>query len=231
MRSVSGALTLPVRPAITSDPRNVRPTDEVPRRLDPQGRATWSYKSNTKGSGHASKMGTASPRPHPKGQQQRRSRGRSTWATKLTVSERQNLNVFVGCAGDMGSVSPAVEAPKWPGGTSSRQPAQAAKQQVPTPRRQTRNGSSELGEISMARSQDPALPKNLCARTLEGRVNIGPTWAAWTYGGVHGQGSPGAGKPHAGKYGEWTPSRQRGGSGFGLSLTHFRVRAIDLFNE
>ncbi|MBW1691184.1 MAG: hypothetical protein JRJ70_10630, partial [Deltaproteobacteria bacterium] len=32
-------------------------------------------------------------------------------------------------------------------------------------------------------------------------------------------GSPGAGKPHAGKYGEWTPLRQRGGAGESLPLT------------
>src|SRR3974390_2288017 len=29
----------------------------------------------------------------------------------------------------------------------------------------------------------------------------------------HARESPGAGKQHAGKYGEWTPSRQRGGGG------------------
>jgi hypothetical protein len=137
--SVSGALTLPVLPAITSGQRNTHPTDEVPRRLDPQGRVTLSYKSNTKGSGHASGMGTVSPRLHPKGQQQRRSRGRSDGATRRIDSERQNLNVFVGCAGFMDSVSPAVEATKWPGGTSSRQPVQQLrnKSQQPGGRRGT----------------------------------------------------------------------------------------------
>ena len=33
------------------------------------------------------------------------------------------------------------------------------------------------------------------------------------------RGSPGDCKSHAGKYGELTPLRQRGGSGYGLSLT------------
>jgi len=122
-RAVSGALTLPALPAITSDPRNVCPTDEVPRRLGPTDRATGSYKSDTKGSRHASEMGTASPRPHPKGQQQRRSRGKPGRANGRACSERQNLNVWVGCAGFMNSVSAAVEATQWPGGTSSRQPA------------------------------------------------------------------------------------------------------------
>jgi hypothetical protein len=34
---------------------------------------------------------------------------------------------------------------------------------------------------------------------------------------------PGAGKPHAGKYGELTPLRQRGGAGESLPLTHFSI--------
>ena len=122
VRSVSGALTLPVRPAITSDQWNDYPTDEVPRRFDPKGRATLSYKSDTKGSGHAPEMGMASPQPHPKGQQQRRSRGKSGRVNGRIGSERQNLNGFVGCTGFMNSVSAAVEATKWPGQTSSGQP-------------------------------------------------------------------------------------------------------------
>ena len=138
-QSVSGALTLPALPAITSDPRNVPPTDEVPRRLGPTDQATGSYKSDTKGFRHASEMGTASPRPHPKGQQQRRSRGRPGRHHGWACSERQNLNVWIGCAGFMNSVSVAAQATKWPGGTSSRQPAprRRNKSQQPRGRRST----------------------------------------------------------------------------------------------
>lgn len=120
---VSGAPALPARPAITSGLRNVHPTDEVPRRLGPKDRANLSYKSDTKGSSHASEMGTASPRPHPQGRQQRRSRGKSGRPTDRTNSERQNLNVLIGSSRFMNSVSPAASATKWPERTSSSQPA------------------------------------------------------------------------------------------------------------
>ena len=47
---------------------------------------------------------------------------------------------------------------------------------------------------------------------------------ALSYQGIVGSrlwsGSPGAGNPLAGQYGEWTPLRQRGGAGFDLPLTH-----------
>lgn len=139
VRPVSGAPALPALPAITSDPRNVHPTDEVPRRLDPQDRVSLSYKSYTKGSSHASEMRTASPRPHLKGRQQRWSRGRSGRSTGPIGSEKQNLNVLIGSSGFMNSVSSAAQATKWPEGTSSPQPALALrnKSQQPGGRRLT----------------------------------------------------------------------------------------------
>jgi hypothetical protein len=138
-QSVSGALTPPARPAITSDPRNTHPTDEVPRRLDPPDRVPGSYKSDTKGFRHASVMGTVSSRPHLQGQQQRRSRGRSGRVGGQACSERQNLNVFAGGAGFMDSVSSAVAATQWPGQTSSGQPAATLRNrsQQPGSRRRT----------------------------------------------------------------------------------------------
>lgn len=121
--SVNGASALPARPAITSGKRNVHPTDEVPRRPDPHDQVSFSYKAHPKGSSHASEMRTSSSRPHPKGQQQRRSRGKSSRLTHWIGSERQNLNVLIGSSAFMGSVSSAVKATKWPEGTSSPQPA------------------------------------------------------------------------------------------------------------
>ena len=119
--AVSGAPVTPVFQAITFCTWFVRFTDEVPRRLGLIGRVTASYKSHTKGLPHASVAGTGSPRPRLRGCQQRQSRGALDRFSGRACSERQNLRVPHGPPRFMGSVSPAITATKWPGGTSSRQ--------------------------------------------------------------------------------------------------------------
>ena len=119
--AVSGALTTLVIHAIMPGIQHVPLTDEVPRRPVPQGWVSQGYKSYTKGQGHASEMGRASPQPHLKGCQQRQSRGVWSRATDDACSERQNLRVPPGPLRSMGSVSSATAATKWPDGTSSCQ--------------------------------------------------------------------------------------------------------------
>jgi hypothetical protein len=119
--AVSGAPMARVSPATTPRTQYVRFTDEVPRRLAPQGRVSPGYKSDTKGWGYASEAGTAFPRPRLKGCQQRQSRGASVRLTAHLCSERQNLGVLPGSIRFMGPVSPAIAATKWPGQTSSGQ--------------------------------------------------------------------------------------------------------------
>jgi hypothetical protein len=119
--AVSGALLTLVLQAVTSRTWFVCSTDEVPRRLVPQGWVSLGYKSYTKGRGHASEAGTASPRPRPKGCQQRQSRGSLFRRAESACSERQNLRVPSGSLRFMGPVSPTNAATKWPGGTSSPQ--------------------------------------------------------------------------------------------------------------
>jgi hypothetical protein len=118
--AVSRTSGAPVRPAITSRTRLVHFTDEVPRRSGPQGRKTVGYKLDTKGLPHAPVAGTDSHRPRLQGYQQRQSRGPHPPGA---CSERQNLRVPHGPRRDMGPVSPAEAATKWPGGTSSLQSA------------------------------------------------------------------------------------------------------------
>ena len=123
--AVSGApMIAPVLQATTSRTQYVRFTDEVPRR-PVFGRVSPDYKSHTKGQGQASEAGTTFPRPRPKGCQQRQSRGRrpGRLAGPHACSERQNLRVPHGPLRFMGQVSPAVQATKWPEGTSSSQTA------------------------------------------------------------------------------------------------------------
>ena len=91
--TVSTAPMAPVLHAITFCTWFVRFTDEVPRRLSRSDPVTASYKSHTKGLLHASEMGTGSPRPHPRGCQQRQSRGALSQFTGWACSERQNLRV------------------------------------------------------------------------------------------------------------------------------------------
>ena len=121
--AVSAGPMTPVLHAITFCTWFVRFTDEVPRRLGLSGRVRAGYKSHTKGLLHASETGTGSPRPRPRGCQQRQSRGALDQFTGRGCSERQNLRVPHGSSRFMGSVSSAVKATKWPEGTSSLQPA------------------------------------------------------------------------------------------------------------
>ena len=118
--AVNGAPTSPVVRATTSSTQSDRFTDEVPRRPARKGRVSPGYKSYTKGQGHASEAGRASPQPRPKGCQQHQSRGlrlvRS--AGPAACSERQNLRVPHGPLRTMGPVSPATQATLWPDGTS-----------------------------------------------------------------------------------------------------------------
>lgn len=118
--SVSPALAEKVIPAITSRKRNIHSTDEVPRRPGLRDQVSSGYKPDAKGPSQASEMGTASPRPHPKGCQQRQSRNDRSNPTR---SQRLNLSVPAGSTPHMGKVSQAVQAPKWPERTSSSQPA------------------------------------------------------------------------------------------------------------
>ena len=119
--AVSGALLTLVVQAVTSRTWFVCSTDEVPRRLVPHGWVSLGYKSHTKGRGHASEAGTVSPRPRPKGCQQRQSRGSRLRLGGDVCSERQNLRVPFGTRGFMGPVSPTFTAAKWRDGTSSCQ--------------------------------------------------------------------------------------------------------------
>ncbi len=116
--AVSGAPMPLVLPATTSRTQHVRSTDEVPRRPVPR-QVSLSYKSKAKGRDDASETGTVFPRPRPKGQQQRRSRGACRRFPALTRSERQNLRVPPGPFEFMGPVSPAASATKGRDRTSS----------------------------------------------------------------------------------------------------------------
>lgn len=84
--AVSSGPSTPVAPAITSCAWNVCFTDEVPRRPAPSGQVSPGYKSYTKGHGYASETRTVSPRPRPKGCQQRQSRGSRFQATGSACS-------------------------------------------------------------------------------------------------------------------------------------------------
>ncbi len=119
--AVSDAPMAPVFHAITSRLRNVPPTDEVPRRLGPPGRATVSYKPDAKGTPQAPVTGRVSPQPRLQGCQQRQSRGAWLRQSEAPCSERQNLRVPSGSVRSMGPVSPAIKATQWPDRTSSCQ--------------------------------------------------------------------------------------------------------------
>ena len=119
--AVSGAPTILVLPAIMPSIQHGPLTDEVPRRLVLWGQVSPGYKSYTKGLGHASETGRASPQPRPKGCQQRQSRGLCDRFVDPTCSERQNLRVPRRPLGSTRSVSSALAATTWPGGTSSCQ--------------------------------------------------------------------------------------------------------------
>jgi hypothetical protein len=124
--AVSDALMAPVRPAITHGKRNVHRTDEVPRCPRSSGiEVRRAYKSHTKGPPEAPATGRASPPPRPQGCRQRQSRGAGPGRLRgqTPCSERQNLRVPRRPLRFMDPVSPAAAATKWPGGTSSPQPA------------------------------------------------------------------------------------------------------------
>lgn len=129
--AVSGVPTVLVLQAITSSIWNIHFTDEVPRCPGPWGRESAGYKPNAKGWHDAPVAGTVSPRPRLWGYQQRRSRH---WRGRFggpSCAERQNLRVPSGMSRFMGSVSRAIKATQWPGGTSSRQLVRNAKKQSP----------------------------------------------------------------------------------------------------
>jgi len=124
--AVSGVLMAPVLPAITCGIRNVRLTDEVPRRPRPfRVGVSVAYKSDTKGPPDAPVAGTVFPRPRLQGCRQRQSRGagRRRFGGGAVCSERQNLRVPCGPPRFMDPVSPAAQATQWPDRTSSGQSA------------------------------------------------------------------------------------------------------------
>lgn len=107
-----------VEHAITPDTWLDHITDEVPRCLLPPAEVSNGYKQRAKGQRHASATGTVSYRPRPQGWQQ----SRSTRSGKKGSAERQNRTQSVN-APVTRIVSRAVQATKWPAGTSFRQPA------------------------------------------------------------------------------------------------------------
>jgi len=121
--AVSDVPSAPVVRAIMSCAQHVPLTDEVPRRPVPPEQVSPGYKSHTKGLGHASETGRASPQPRPKGCQQRQSRGGCRRLADGACSERQNLRVLRRPLGSTRPVSSALAATTWPGGTSSCQGA------------------------------------------------------------------------------------------------------------
>jgi len=119
--AVSDAPTTLVLRAIMPSIQHVPLTDEVPRRPVLSGRVNPGYKSYTKGLGHASEAGRASPQPRPKGCQQRQSRDAYGRLAVHACFERQNLRVLCGPLRFMGLVSPATVVTKWRSRTSSWQ--------------------------------------------------------------------------------------------------------------
>jgi hypothetical protein len=123
VKAVNRVPTTLVIQAIMLGAQHVLLTDEVPRRPVPQGWVSQGYKPYAKGQGYASEAGRVSHQPRLKGCQQRQSRGVCGGFSHLACSERQNLRVPRGPLRTMGPVSSATAATKWPGGTSSFQPA------------------------------------------------------------------------------------------------------------
>lgn len=104
----------PVQHAVTPGIQCVHTTGEVPRRLFPSGKVTVSYKQAVKGSPEALAAGRKSHQPCPWGCQQ----NQSSPATRDERGYRsRSVKPLV-----VGKVSPTAAAPKWPAGTSSRQP-------------------------------------------------------------------------------------------------------------
>lgn len=101
--------------AITQDTWFDHITDEVPRCLPPPAGVSKGYKQHVKGLRHASVTGTASYRPRLEGWQQ----SRSSCSHRKGGNERQNRKQSVN-APVTRIVSQAIEATKWPTGTSFR---------------------------------------------------------------------------------------------------------------
>jgi hypothetical protein len=117
--AVSGGASNLVVHAITQGTWLDHITDEVPRCLPPPAGVSKGYKLlHAKGPSDASVAGTASYRPRLQGWQQRR----SSHASSKKRDERQNRRQPVRTPVTR-IVSRAIEATKWPAGTSSRKPA------------------------------------------------------------------------------------------------------------
>ena len=82
--------------------------------------------------------------------------------------------------------------------------------------RQTSSLEKTPSECRMPGQMLIPLSQHLFLRWNAARHGVKPCSLMW----ARHRGSPGAGKPHAGKYRELTPPRQRGGGGSGLPLTH-----------
>jgi hypothetical protein len=104
---------------VTSGKGFLLSTDEVPRCPGLTRRVTREYKAPPKVRVHASVCGTGSLRPAPQGCQQSQSR---CPALAALGTERQNLRKPIPPPPVMRTVSRRIQAPQWPGRTSSGQP-------------------------------------------------------------------------------------------------------------
>ena len=114
-RTDSGGRSALVSHAITQGTWLDHITDEVPRCLPPPAGVSKGYKQHVKGLRYASVTGTASYRPRLEGWQQ----SRSSCSHRKGSNERQNRKQSV-YAPVTRIVSQAIEATKWPTGTSFR---------------------------------------------------------------------------------------------------------------
>ena len=116
--TVSGWRSDLVHRAITQGTWLDHITDEVPRCLPPPAGVTNGYKQHVKGRRYASVAGTVSYRPRLQGWQQRRSSGVLFGGRHERQNRKQTVRAPV-----TRTVSRAIEATKWPAGTSFRQTA------------------------------------------------------------------------------------------------------------
>ena len=112
--------------AITQGIRLDHITDEVPRCLPPLAGVSKGYKQHAKGLRYASVTGTASYRPRLQGWQQ----SRSSCSHRKGSNERQNRKQSVNAPATR-IVSRAIQAAKWPAGTSFRKLAEMLRN-IPT---------------------------------------------------------------------------------------------------
>jgi hypothetical protein len=117
-RTDSGGPSVLVSHAITSDTWLDHITDEVPQCLPPHAGVSKGYKQHAKGLRYALAAGTESYRPRPQGWQQSRSTGSGPKGSPERQNRIQSVNAPV-----TRTVSRAIQATKWPAGTSFRQPA------------------------------------------------------------------------------------------------------------